>query len=203
MENNSKSSKDVLMIEAPPVSRSPLGTEFLLLQGYTASPRLPGLPCKKLLIVVVVVVVIVLVVLAFGLMGLRITEKHTETVLQMTIQGLDGEGSPQHLSMSRKERLATFHVSRVNSSATVVYDYSNLLIGYRSWPGQSCYITRMKKENIQSLDAAVKVFQNIQPKPPASSLKENEEGTDVPLADRSILGTTINILCSSVPIYWA
>ncbi|CAI5783165.1 surfactant-associated C-like [Podarcis lilfordi] len=189
MENNSKSSKDVLMIEAPP--------------GYTASPRLPGLPCKKLLIVVVVVVVIVLVVLAFGLMGLRITEKHTETVLQMTIQGLDGEGSPQHLSMSRKERLATFHVSRVNSSATVVYDYSNLLIGYRSWPGQSCYITRMKKENIQSLDAAVKVFQNIQPKPPASSLKENEEGTDVPLADRSILGTTINILCSSVPIYWA
>uniref|UniRef100_A0A670J337 BRICHOS domain-containing protein n=1 Tax=Podarcis muralis TaxID=64176 RepID=A0A670J337_PODMU len=90
------------------------------------------------------------------------------------------------------------------------FAFEQLLIGYRSWPGQSCYITRMKKENIQSLDAAVKVFQNIQvriiPRPPASFLKENEEGTEglpAPLADRSILGTTINILCSSVPIYWA
>lgn len=45
----------------------------------------------------------------------------------MTIQGLDGEGSLQHLSMTRKERLATFHV-RVdgNTSATVVYDYTNV-----------------------------------------------------------------------------
>lgn len=25
----------------------------------------------------------------------------------------------------------------------------------------------------------------------------------MPLADRSILGTTINILCSTVPVYWA
>lgn len=54
---------------------------LLLPQDYSASsPRLPGLPCKKLLIGVVVVVVIVLVVLAFGLMGLHITEKHTEKV---------------------------------------------------------------------------------------------------------------------------
>ncbi|XP_062995331.1 pulmonary surfactant-associated protein C-like [Elgaria multicarinata webbii] len=189
----SRSSKDVLMLEAPP--------------DYTASPRLPGLPCKKLLIVVVVVVVIVVVVLAFGLLGLQSAEKHTETVLQMTIQGVYGEGPPQHLSMSRKERLATFHVNaEVNSSATVVYDYSNLLIGYRSWPGESCYITRMHKENIQSLDSVVGVLQHIQPKPLVPSHKRGEEGADglsAPLADRSILGTTINILCSSVPIYWA
>ncbi|XP_060643468.2 surfactant protein C [Anolis sagrei] len=183
------------MLERPPV--------------YTASPRLPGLPCKKPLIIVVVVVVIVLVVLGFLLMGLHITEKHTETVLQMTIQGLDGKGSPQHLSMSRKERLATFHVhGAANASATVVYDFGNLVIGYRSWPeGKSCYLTRMDKENIQSLDEVVKVFQHIQPKsfmPTFKGGKEKETGNDPEaLADRSMLGTTINILCSSVPIYWA
>ncbi|XP_077161673.1 surfactant protein C [Paroedura picta] len=186
-------SKEVLLMEAPP--------------DYTASPRLPGLPCKKLLIVVVVVVVIVLVILGSLLMGLHITEKHTETVLQMTIQGLEGEGSLQHLSMTRKEKLATFHV-RVdgNTSATVVYDYSNLLIAYRSWPGQSCCITKMNKENIQNLDAIIKVFQQVQRKTlthPHQQIEEEEEGFPVFLTDRSLLSTTVNILCSSVPIYWA
>ncbi|XP_060107093.1 pulmonary surfactant-associated protein C [Heteronotia binoei] len=186
-------SKEVLLMEAPP--------------DYTASPRLPGLPCKKLLIVVVVVVVIVLVVLGFLLMGLHITEKHTETVLQMTIQGLDGDGSLQHLSMTRKERLATFHV-RVdsNTSATVVYDYSNLLIGYRSWPGPSCCVTKMNKENIPSLDDITKSFQKVQcklPTAPHQQTEEKEEGLLVFLTDRSLLSTTVNILCSSVPIYWA
>ncbi|XP_061449338.1 pulmonary surfactant-associated protein C-like [Rhineura floridana] len=190
---SSGSSKEALMMEAPPV--------------YTASPRLLGQPCKKLLIVVVVVVVAVLFFLSFLLVGLHMTEKHTEMVLQMTIQGLDGEGSPQHLSMSRKERLATFHVNMANSSAIMVYDYSNLLIGCRSWPGESrCYVSRMKKENIQSLDAAIKAFQHAQLRPLMPPLKESEEemeGLSVPLADRPVLGTTINILCSSVPIYWA
>ncbi|XP_042331631.1 pulmonary surfactant-associated protein C-like [Sceloporus undulatus] len=195
MEAGGSTSKEALMADAPPV--------------YSASPRLPGLPCKKPLIIVVVVVVIVLVVLGFLLMGLHITEKHTETVLQMTIQGLDGKGSPQHLSMSQKERLATFHVHvEANASATVVYDFSNLVIGYRSWPrGQSCYLTRMDKEDIQSLDAVVKVFQEVQMKPIMPPFQQGEEemmeGHPEPLADRSLLGTTINILCSSVPIYWA
>ncbi|XP_054854589.1 pulmonary surfactant-associated protein C [Eublepharis macularius] len=186
-------SKEILLMEAPP--------------RYTASPRLPGLPCKKLLIGVVVVVVIVLIVLGFLLMGLHITEKHTETVLQMTIRGLDGEGSLQHLSMTQKERLATFHAHvDGNSSATVVYDYSNLLIGYRSWPGESCYITKMNKENIQSLDTVIKAFQQVQTKPlisPRQQSEEEEGGFPVLLTDRSLLSTTVNILCSSVPVYWA
>ncbi|XP_053126010.1 pulmonary surfactant-associated protein C-like isoform X1 [Hemicordylus capensis] len=186
------SSKEALLAEAPP--------------DYSASPRLPGLPCKKMLIVVVVVVVIVLVVLGFLLMGLHISEKHTETVLQMTIQGLDGKTSPQHLSMSRKEQVATFQVNgNLNSSATVVYDYSNLLIGYRSWPGQSCHVTRMNKEDIQGLEAVAKVFQQAQTKLLKPSLKQSEEegGHPAPLADRSALGTTLNILCSHLPVYWA
>ncbi|XP_053126011.1 pulmonary surfactant-associated protein C-like isoform X2 [Hemicordylus capensis] len=149
------SSKEALLAEAPP--------------DYSASPRLPGLPCKKMLIVVVVVVVIVLVVLGFLLMGLHISEKHTETVLQMTIQGLDGKTSPQHLSMSRKEQVATFQVNgNLNSSATVVYDYSN---------------TKLLKPSLKQ--------------------SEEEGGHPAPLADRSALGTTLNILCSHLPVYWA
>ncbi|XP_055552240.1 pulmonary surfactant-associated protein C [Falco cherrug] len=180
------SSKEALLDEAPP--------------SYTASSRLPCIPhqLKCLLIVVVVVVVLVVAIVAFLLLGLHITETHAETVLRMTIHGLDGEGTPQHLSMSKKERTGTFAVQDgLNASAVVVYDYSKLLVGYRSWHHRACYITRMDKDNIPGLDAVTKTFQHLQ-----AEMKEAGENA-MPLADRSILGTTVNILCSTVPVYWA
>ncbi|XP_029891163.1 pulmonary surfactant-associated protein C isoform X1 [Aquila chrysaetos chrysaetos] len=180
------SSKEALMEEAPP--------------RYTASPRLPCIPhqLKCLLIVVVVVVILVVVIVTFLLLGLHITETHAETVLRMTIHGLDGEGNPQHLSMSKKERTGTFAVrDGLNASAAVVYDYSKLLVGYRSWRHRACYITRLDEDNIPGLDAVTETFQRRQ-----AEMKEAGDNA-VPLADRSVLGTTINILCSTVPVYWA
>ncbi|XP_074784826.1 surfactant protein C [Athene noctua] len=181
-----RSSKEPLMEEAPP--------------SYTASPRLPCIPhqLKCLLVVVVMVVVLVVVVVAFLLLGLHITETHAETVLRMTIHGLDGEGTPQHLSMSKKERTGTFAVrDGLNASAVVVYDYSKLLVSYRSWRHRACYVTRVDKDNIPGLDAVTETFQRWQ-----AEMKE-AGGNAEPLADRSILGTTVNILCSTVPVYWA
>ncbi|XP_035752009.1 pulmonary surfactant-associated protein C [Egretta garzetta] len=180
------SSKEALMEEAPP--------------RYTASPRLPCIPhqLKCLLIVVVVVVILVVVIVAFLLLGLHITETHAETVLRMTIHGLDGEGTPQQLSMSKKERTGTFATQDgLNASAMVVYDYSKLLVSYRSWRHRACYVTRMDGDNVPGLDAITETFQRRQ-------AEVTEAGDNaVPLADRSILGTTVNILCSTVPIYWA
>ncbi|NWX23733.1 PSPC protein, partial [Aegotheles bennettii] len=160
-------------------------------QSYTASSRLPCIPhqLKCLLIVVVVVVILVVVIVAFLLLGLHLTETHAET-------GLDGEGTPQQLSMSKKERTGTFAVQDgLNTSAVVVYDYSKLLVSFRSWRHRACYITRVDKDNIPGLDTVTETFQQ--------ALVKDAGDHPVPLADRSILGTTINILCSTVPIYWA
>ncbi|KAM6106754.1 surfactant protein C-like [Pterocles gutturalis] len=180
------SSKEVLMEEAPP--------------KYTESPRLPCIPhqLKCLLMVVLVVVVLVVVIVTFLLMGLHITETHAETVLRMTIHGLEGEGTPQHLAMSQKERTGTFAVrDGLNASAMVVYDYSKLLVGYRSWRHRACYVTRVDEDNIPGLDTVTNTFQRR-----VAEMKDAGT-TAVPLADRSILGTTVNILCSTVPVYWA
>ncbi|NXL40360.1 PSPC protein, partial [Glaucidium brasilianum] len=169
-------------------------------QSYTASPHLPCIPhqLKCLLVGVVTVVFLMVVVVAFLLLGLHITETHAETVLRMTIHGLDGEGTPQHLSMSKKERTGTFAVQDgLNASAVVVYDYSKLLVSYRSWRHRACCIIRMDKDNIPGLDAVTETFQRWQ-----AEMKE-AGGNAEPLADRSILGTTVNILCSTVPVYWA
>ncbi|XP_062366450.1 pulmonary surfactant-associated protein C [Cinclus cinclus] len=178
------SSKEALMEEAPP--------------RYTESPRLPCIPheLKSLLLMVTLVVVALVVVnITFLLLGLHLSESHAETVLRMTIHGLDGEGTPQQLAMSKKERTGTFAVrDGLNASATVVYDYSKLMVGYRSWRQRACYITRVDKDNLPGLDAVTETFQSRQ--------DENVGDKAVPLADRSILGTTINILCSAVPVFW-
>ncbi|XP_009999020.1 PREDICTED: pulmonary surfactant-associated protein C [Chaetura pelagica] len=179
------SSKEALMEEAPP--------------SYTASPHLPCIPhqLKSLLVAVVTVVTLLVVIVTFLLLGLHITETHAETVLRMTIQGLGGEGTPQHLSMSKRERVGTFAArDGLNASATVVYDYSKLLVSYRSWSHPACYITRVDKDNIPGLDVVTQSFQRRQ-----AEMKEAGEKV-VALADRSILGTSVNILCSSVPVYW-
>eukprot|EP00075_Anas_platyrhynchos_P010228 XP_027299481.1 pulmonary surfactant-associated protein C-like isoform X1 [Anas platyrhynchos] len=176
------SSKEALLEEAPP--------------EYTASPRLPCVPqqLKSLLMVVVAVVFLVVLVGAFLLLGLHLTETHAETVLRMSIEGLGAQGPPQHLSMSRKERIGTFAVAEGrNSSALLVYDYGKLLVSYRSWLHRVCFITRVDEDNLPGLDAVTEVFQRRQ--------GEGKAGAE-PLADRSILGTTANVLCSSVPIYW-
>ncbi|NXL83605.1 PSPC protein, partial [Alectura lathami] len=180
------SSKEPLLEEAPP--------------RYTASPRLPCVPhqLKCLLIVVVVVVVLVVVIVAFLLLGLHLTETHAETVLRMTIHGRDGEGAPQHLAMSKRERTGTFAVKEgLNASAVVVYDYGKLLVSYRSWLHRACYVTRVGKDGIPGLDAVTEFFQHRQ-----AERKEGRHSAE-PIADRSILGTTVNILCSTVPVYWA
>ncbi|NXG62060.1 PSPC protein, partial [Hemiprocne comata] len=179
------SSKEALMEEAPP--------------SYMASsPRLPCIPHQltSLLVAVVTVVILMVVIVTFLLLGLHITETHAETVLRMTVHGLDGEGTPQHLSMSKKERTGMFAVrDGLNASAVVVYDYSKLLVSYRSWRHRACYITRVDKDNIPGLDTVTQTFQRRQ------VMKEAGDKA-VALADRSILGTTVNILCSTVPVYW-
>ncbi|NXD18133.1 PSPC protein, partial [Nothocercus nigrocapillus] len=119
-------------------------------------------------------------------------------VLRMSIEGLRGAGPPQQLAMSSRERTGTFAVrDGLNSSAMLVYDYSKLLISYRSWRHPACYVTRMDRDNIQGLDAVTAAFRRRQ-------AERQESGAPAePLGDRSLLGTTANVLCSTVPVYWA
>ncbi|XP_074837936.1 surfactant protein C-like isoform X2 [Carettochelys insculpta] len=160
-------------------------------------PKLPGCPLhiKRLLIVVVVIVLIVVVVLGALLLGLHVTQEHTENVLQMTMERLEGEVSWLQFMDWEEEVVTLYADAGTGNPGMVVYDNRNLLIGYRSWQGQACYISRMDKENVPGLTTVAKAFhQHLQ--------GEEKRGFPVPLADHSILGTTFNILCSNISIYW-
>ncbi|KAM7028576.1 surfactant protein C-like [Acridotheres tristis] len=139
---------------------------------------------RCLLIVVVVVVLLVIIIAGALLMWLSVDQRHDDTVLR---SGL-GTGP------AWEEDAATFYLdSGDGNAATVIYDYKNLLVSYRARLHRACYVTRVGKDNIPGLDTVVETFQR----------RQAEDKISVPLADRSLLGTTASILCSLLPVYWA
>ncbi|XP_076214993.1 surfactant protein C-like isoform X1 [Aptenodytes patagonicus] len=139
---------------------------------------------KCLLIVVVVVVLLVVIIAGALLMWLRADQRHADAVLRMGLQR----------GLAWEEDVAAFYLDGGDGNpATVIYDYKNLLVSYRSWLHRACYITHVDKDNIPGLDTIAETFQR----------RQTEERLAMPLADRSLLGTTASILCSIVPVYWA
>ncbi|KAM6341679.1 surfactant protein C-like [Podargus strigoides] len=142
---------------------------------------------KCLLIVLVVVVLLVVIVAGALLMWLRADQRHADTVLRLAAEGL--QRGP-----AWEEDAATFYLDGGDGNpATVIYDYKNLLVSYRSLLHRACYVTRVDKDNIPGLDTIAETFRR----------RQAEKRLAVPLADRSLLGTTASILCSIIPVYWA
>ncbi|XP_014816595.1 PREDICTED: pulmonary surfactant-associated protein C-like [Calidris pugnax] len=137
---------------------------------------------KCLLITVVVVVLLVVIIAGILLMWLRVDQQHADAVLRMGLQR----------GWAWEEDVATFYLDGGDGNpATVIYDYKNLLVSFRSHLHRACYVTRVDKDNIPGLDAIAETFQR----------RLAEKKLAVPLADRSLLGTTASILCSIIPIY--
>ncbi|KAM6149930.1 surfactant protein C [Erethizon dorsatum] len=187
-------SKEVLMESPPDYSAAPRG-QF----------RIPCCPVhlKRLLIVVVVVVLIVVVIVGALLMGLHMSQKHTEMVLEMSIGAPEAQ---QRLALS--EHMGSTATFSIGSTGMVVYDYQRLLTAYKPAPGTCCYIMKMAPESIPSLEALARKFQNLQGKPaaPGSKLgpeKRREEGSAAsPGEDLAVLGLAARTLCGGVPLYY-
>ncbi|XP_045313589.1 pulmonary surfactant-associated protein C isoform X2 [Leopardus geoffroyi] len=191
-------------------SKMDVGSKEVLIESppdYSAAPRGRfSIPCcpvnlKRLLIVVVVVVLVVVVIVGALLMGLHMSQKHTEMVLEMSIGGPEAQ---QRLALS--ERVGTTATFSIGSTGIVAYDYQRLLIAYKPAPGTCCYIMKMAPENIPSLEALTRKFRNFQVKPAVSTSKlGQEEVRDAGSAssvDLDFLGTTVSTLCGEVPLYY-
>lgn len=156
---------------------------------------------KRLLIVVVVVVLVVVVIVGALLMGLHMSQKHTEMVLEMSIAGPEAQ---QRLALS--ERAGTTATFSIGSTGIVVYDYQRLLIAYKPAPGTYCFIMKMAPERIPSLETLTKKLQNLQVKPavPPSELGQVEGRDNGAESSRSVdfLGPTLSTLCGEVPLYY-
>nr|XP_004669734.1 pulmonary surfactant-associated protein C isoform X2 [Jaculus jaculus] len=185
-------SKEVLMESPPDYSAAPRG-QF----------RIPCCPLhlKRLLIVVVVVVLVVVVIVGALLMGLHMSQKHTEMVLEMSIGAPEAQ---KRLALGEHaDSTATFSIG---SNGIIVYDYQRLLTAYKPAPGTYCYIMKMAPDSIPSLEALTRKFQNFQVKPeaPASKLgqEEGHEAGSEPSGDLAFLGLAVRTLCGELPLYY-
>ncbi|KAH0518492.1 Pulmonary surfactant-associated protein C [Microtus ochrogaster] len=182
---------------------------------YSAGPRSQfRIPCcpvhlKRLLIVVVVVVLVVVVIVGALLMGLHMSQKHTEMVLEMSI------GAPEaQKRLALSEHMDTIATFSVGPTGIVVYDYQRLVTAYKPAPGTYCYIMKMAPESIPSLEAFTRKFQNFQvsmcssqAKPSATTSKlDGEEGRDTGSEtsgrDLTFLGLAVSTLCGELPLYY-
>ncbi|XP_032625893.1 surfactant protein C-like isoform X2 [Chelonoidis abingdonii] len=156
---------------------------------------------QRIILTSVMVILLGFFIVAGTLVGVHLTQKHTEKVLDVVIQGNKGEEEEQTAMVNERENVAAFHIKRKKSTATVVYNYNQGLIGLRITNSKRCFVMKMDKLNIPSLDEISRDLPHFNAKVSGDKMSYNFRGAEP--ADRTTLGTTLNILCSDIPIYWA
>ncbi|XP_062995497.1 uncharacterized protein LOC134407555 [Elgaria multicarinata webbii] len=184
---DSKSNVKVNMASDPPV--------------YKFIPRVPK-DRKQIILISVVLVLLATIIIGAILIGVYLTQQHIERVIKTISNGSDGEVVEQTVMVNNQENVAAFHIHSNLTTATVVYDYKNRLIGFRIHDRRQCLVVAMDSVDVPSLNEITQGIEHFdkQISGDDSLAYSFEQGK---LADQTILGTTVNILCSDVPVYWA
>ncbi|XP_065272997.1 pulmonary surfactant-associated protein C-like [Emys orbicularis] len=166
---------------------------------------MPAVPKNRKEIILISVVVVLLAIIITGaiLIGVYMTQKHTEKIIQITSSGSNGEVTEQMMMVSSQENVAAFHIEGNTTSATVVYDYKHSLIGFRVQDRRKCLVVKMDKVAIPSLAEITQRIENFTTQQVPGDNSMSYSFRERQLADRTTLGTSLNLLCSDVPIYWA
>ncbi|TFK06317.1 galectin-3 [Platysternon megacephalum] len=166
---------------------------------------MPAVPKNRKEVILISVVVFLLAIIITGaiLIGVHMTQKHTEKIIQITSSGSNGEMTEQTMMVSSQENVAAFHVEGNTTSATVVYDYKHGLIGLRVQGRRKCLVVKMDKVAIPSLAEMIQRIENFATQQGPGDDNLSYTFSEGQLADHTALGMTLNILCSDVPIYWA
>ncbi|KAM9297011.1 uncharacterized protein PAF06_016822 [Gastrophryne carolinensis] len=150
----------------------------------------------------VVVLLLAVIVVGATLIGVYMTQKHTEAVVELALKSASGEKVQQTVMVNDKQNVAAFYVNMDNTSTTFLYDYNQGIVGFRRLGEKECYVMRMKDTKVPTMED---VLNSIKVSPGQDSgtseitynFQPGEEK-----ADRTKLGLYINLLCSDQPIYW-
>ncbi|XP_056397842.1 pulmonary surfactant-associated protein C-like [Hyla sarda] len=149
------------------------------------------------------VVLLIGILVAATLIGVYITQKHTEKMVMQVLNAKDGEKIQQIISVNEQENMAAIFVNSPNDSTTVLYDYRRNLIGIRTINSSFCCVLRMDRCKTPSIQDILREMDNIKTRKTSSEDQIMYSATAEEKADPMDLGTSMNILCSNVDIYWA
>ncbi|XP_043356713.1 gastrokine-2-like isoform X2 [Dermochelys coriacea] len=119
-------------------------------------------------------------------------------IIQISSSGSNREVTEQMMMVSSQETVAAFHIEGNTTSATVVYDYKHGLLGLRVQDRRKCLVVKMDKVAIPSL---AEITQKIENFATHGSGEDSLSYTfsEGQLANRTALGTALNILCMTSP----
>ncbi|KAM4702875.1 surfactant protein C-like [Rhinophrynus dorsalis] len=152
---------------------------------------------------IIVLILLAIIVVGATLIGVYMTQKHTEAVVEMAFEAKNGEKVHQTVMVNSAGNIAAFYVNTNNISSIILFDYNQNVIVFRRLSGPKCYVMHMNKENAPTMNdilMAVRRFKTQNAtieKDLAYNFIEQDE------ADRTKLGIAVNIICTDVPIYWA
>ncbi|XP_063291802.1 pulmonary surfactant-associated protein C-like isoform X2 [Pelobates fuscus] len=151
----------------------------------------------------VVLTLLAIIVVGATLVGVYMTQKHTEAVVEMAFNAKSGETVHQRVMVNDLENIAVFHVTSNNISSTILYDYNHEIIGLRRMNGAKCFILNMDHVNVPTMEDILRGIKRFQRQNSTSDTDLTYSITEGEEAQRTELGTSVNLLCSDVPIYWA
>ncbi|XP_075046537.1 surfactant protein C-like [Mixophyes fleayi] len=143
------------------------------------------------------------IVVGAALIGVYMTQKHTEAMVTMAFHSDDGESSQQTISVDEQENVAFIFISTSKYSASVLFDYKRNIIGIRMSNSSSCYVLSMDKFKTPSLHDILSSIKYLQANNTPLDDTITYSFTLGEEANRRDLGINVNILCSDVAIYWA
>ncbi|KAM4650934.1 surfactant protein C-like [Discoglossus pictus] len=165
---------------------------------------LPNIPERKSKWIMLGTIATLLAVLIVGgcLIGVYMTQKHTEAVVEMVYNGQNGKEVQQIVVFSEKNNMAAFVINTQDNNATILYDFDSELIGIRIKNGEKCYVLKMSTINPPSLKEIQKGVEYFQAKKEPRDSELSFSFNQGEQADRKNLSSILNILCNDVPIYW-
>ncbi|XP_032084652.1 pulmonary surfactant-associated protein C-like [Thamnophis elegans] len=178
-----------------------IGDTFHISRGFKFIPRIPK-DRKYVILISSVLVLVTAIIIAAILIGVYITQEYTERIIKTISKGNDGQRVERTMMLNNHERLAAFLIKTNKTSATVVYDYKHHLIGIRLHYQKQCSVVAMDSLEVPSLNEVAHKIEHFDEQDSESngSVYSFKQGK---LAVCTTLGTTINILCGDIPIYWA
>ncbi|XP_053223783.1 pulmonary surfactant-associated protein C-like [Podarcis raffonei] len=100
------------------MSSEPIALRFI--------PRVPK-DRKQMILISVILVLLAIIIIGAILIGVYMTQQHTEKIIKITSSRGDGEVVEQTVMVNNQESVAAFHIQSNTTSATVVYDYKHEL----------------------------------------------------------------------------
>ncbi|XP_053307561.1 pulmonary surfactant-associated protein C-like [Spea bombifrons] len=157
---------------------------------------------KSWALILLLLLVLILIVIGSALIGVYLTQKHTERMVAMAFNSMDGEEVTQTVFVDELENVAVIFVNTNNHSAAVLYDYRRNLIAFKEPDSRKCFVTGMDRET-PSASAVISAAESFHTHDAPADNVLSYNLMEKEAADPAELGIGINILCRDLPVYWA